>query len=233
MKNSMLCILCLVNSVAYSQLGEPEITDRDWYLTEINIGGVNVEIPRNDGLIDVPLYFEDVSPNFSTTVCNTLEGDVERLINGLDEFGFPLGLAQTLIDCDIAANADFEMAYFNFFYDKNLFTFGLTIVDIPPDEVYLLRLIVPNGDYVIYSDSPRLSIEDQEKNNFFALPNPVNDQLVLKTPQIVAIAITIYDVLGQEVLKESTQTNREINMSGLKSGLYFVTITTADGGYKL
>lgn len=232
MKNCIVCILCLVNAIVYSQIGESEITDRDWYLTEINIGGVTIEIPTNDELIDVPLNFDDLSPHFRSSVCNSLEGDIERLLNGRDEFFFPTGLEQTLIICDLGVNANFEQAYFSFFFDNILeaFAFGLTIVDIPPDELYLLQLTVPNGDYVIYSDTPRLGVEDQEKNNFFALPNPVNDQLLINTPQIVEIAITIHDVLGQEVLEQATQSNRPISVSGIKSGLYFVTITTTDGG---
>lgn len=230
-KKYILSVLCLATSVVYSQILVPEITERDWYLIEVNIDGLNVEIPTNDELMDVSLNFEDVSPHFRSAVCNSLEGDVARSLNGLDEFFFPTGLIQTLIECDLGVNTDFERVYFSFFYDNSMepFSFNITIVDDPPNAYYYLGLIVPNGDYVIYGDTPRLGVEDQEKDDFLALPNPVSDQLLIKTPQTLDIAITIYDVIGQEVFKEATQTNREIQTSGMKSGLYFVKITTADG----
>jgi len=231
MKNILVLLLCLITVNIYAQIGEPEISDRDWYLTEMNINGMDIEIPVNEELQEVNLDFRDTTPHFNTTVCNTLGGTVERLLNGMDEFVFPDGIGQTLIQCKLLENFEFEETYFDFFYENidEIFSFFLTIVDDPPNEYYYLELRVPNGDYVVYSDTPRLSVENQERNTFFALPNPVQDQFLIKAPQTINVVVAVYDVLGQKVFEETTKSNTQINLSAINEGMYLVKVTTLDG----
>jgi len=56
-------------------------------------------------------------------------------------------------------------------------------------------------------------------------PNPFSDQLsVLQNAGIKYVTLT--NILGQEVLRGTTET---LNTSGLTDGIYFITITSADG----
>ncbi|KGL62536.1 M1 family aminopeptidase [Polaribacter sp. Hel1_85] len=73
------------------------------------------------------------------------------------------------------------------------------------------------------------------KNNVFLsesitlFPNPIKDVLTIKTSENILINKTImYNYLGKEILKTS---KREINISQLSAGIYFVKIITDNGDF--
>ncbi len=60
-----------------------------------------------------------------------------------------------------------------------------------------------------------------EKNIFSIHPNPVKDILNVEINNIVLEKYKIHNTLGQQVLS-GTLTNKRINVSGLKKGMYFI-----------
>ena len=77
-----------------------------------------------------------------------------------------------------------------------------------------------------------LGIEDEILSTFQLYPNPVIDgEIKLKIPrEITDFNVTISNVFGQKVYENSVNNNYEtahtINTSKLKSGIYFVTVST-------
>ena len=77
-----------------------------------------------------------------------------------------------------------------------------------------------------------LGIEDEILSTFQLYPNPVIDgEIKLKIPrEITDFNVTISNVFGQKVYENSVNNNYEtahiINSSKLKSGIYFVTVST-------
>ena len=70
------------------------------------------------------------------------------------------------------------------------------------------------------------------KDSFCLYPNPVNDKLYIETQtQTQTLTIEIYDVYGRRQVTEtpSHQGNLTIDLSDLKSGIYFVKINTEKG----
>lgn len=67
-----------------------------------------------------------------------------------------------------------------------------------------------------------LSNSDQELLELRLYPNPANDVLYLQTQSKID-SITIYSLQGQNLIKAS---NKEIDVSGLSSGIYFVRVTS-------
>lgn len=77
-----------------------------------------------------------------------------------------------------------------------------------------------------------LSIEDNTLKNAITLfPNPATNQLTLTSDNQVIERITIYDVKGSLILEEINVNtfSKNINVSGLTSGLYITEIATEDG----
>jgi len=67
-------------------------------------------------------------------------------------------------------------------------------------------------------------LNDNEINNVKMYPNPANDYLNFDTNSIENINIEIFDMLGKSVLV-SDSVIKPVNISELKSGIYFVQIT--------
>jgi len=67
-------------------------------------------------------------------------------------------------------------------------------------------------------------LNDNEFNNVEMYPNPANDYLSFDTNSNENIDVQIFDILGKSVLRLKNIPN-SINISELKSGIYFVQIT--------
>lgn len=73
-----------------------------------------------------------------------------------------------------------------------------------------------------------LSIEDKFAQNISFYPNPVQDKLTVLSLYKLD-SYVIYDVLGKKVVQGlATGNTTQLDMSGLNSGLYFVTAISGD-----
>jgi hypothetical protein len=68
-------------------------------------------------------------------------------------------------------------------------------------------------------------VEDLKSTSFCVFPNPVSDQLHVKTSS--PGTITIYDQLGQVIIKEYVFTESAISCHLLQTGCYFYTFTSS------
>ncbi len=75
-----------------------------------------------------------------------------------------------------------------------------------------------------------LSTNDFDLDTFSTYPNPTQDHWTVKTKNTNLTSIRVFDVLGKSVLSLSPNSSEAtIDGSGLKSGLYFAQIKTANG----
>ena len=75
-----------------------------------------------------------------------------------------------------------------------------------------------------------LSVESFETNNFNVYPNPVSNGIVNITSRSNdAISITVFDILGKQVITE-TVSDSSLNVSSLNTGIYIMKITQ-NGNY--
>lgn len=75
------------------------------------------------------------------------------------------------------------------------------------------------------------SLQDVENIfNFNVLPNPTAGQITITSQEVKAESLTITNVLGQEILKETNCTinGKTINLEGFESGVYFLNIKQGD-----
>ena len=90
----------------------------------------------------------------------------------------------------------------------------------------------PNNSTVNYTvvETTNLAIsEKQVQNQFVIFPNPTNGILTIKNPTFAEneTFVNVYDILGNEIIKNNKVDNisKNIDMSNLSTGLYFVRIT--------
>ncbi len=78
-----------------------------------------------------------------------------------------------------------------------------------------------------------LNVTSQELIGLSAYPNPVSNVWNLRT-QAEINNVAIFNVLGQKVIDQNASgTSLSINMAGLKSGLYFATVSTSEGAQSI
>ena len=71
------------------------------------------------------------------------------------------------------------------------------------------------------------------ENRFEIYPNPVNDRLYIETQALTqTLTIEIYDIYGRVQILRNSETQKlsnSIDVSNLKSGIYFVKVRTEEG----
>ena len=77
-----------------------------------------------------------------------------------------------------------------------------------------------------FTTSSTAGLNDLNQNSFSAYPNPVNDILNIKGNGVID-NLEVLNQLGQRVLAidGSLLTNKQLNISSLESGLYFIRLT--------
>ncbi len=157
------------------------------------------------------------------------------------ESSFNLSTVHDYVPCDytnpdeIEAVQLYQSFYFNLPFGtnstpKNPFTYewvdnGHPVVD--------LVITNPDGDWLLYRRA-YLSTPAAKKNSFRLYPNPTENILNLSSANntISEVTISIYDMLGKLVKFENNKaanSNISLNVSHLKSGLYFITIESKEG----
>lgn len=92
-----------------------------------------------------------------------------------------------------------------------------------PSTIYI-------DNVILSSVAPTLGVNDFEIADFKIFPNPTKDNWTVKTKNENISSIRVFDILGKSVLSLSPNSNEAtIDGSGLKSGLYFAQIKTANG----
>ena len=103
------------------------------------------------------------------------------------------------------------------------------------DDLYIVEVVALYGDKKsVGIINTSFAMEDDEtnvisnyENDFEIYPNPVNDKINIVTEEIVE-DIVVYDIYGRHQVSKtpSLQGNLTIDLSDLKSGIYFVKIRT-------
>ena len=84
---------------------------------------------------------------------------------------------------------------------------------------------VPQVTAIELSDfvNPVLSTQDVNEDYFSVFPNPASDFINIKTNNNDEVFVTVFDMLGKSVLKQTTNNNK-LNISKLVSGIYLLQI---------
>ncbi|WP_034260510.1 T9SS type A sorting domain-containing protein [Altibacter lentus] len=226
-----LLLVVLYYNCTHAQI-EPLLYDVQWYLYEMKVNETIYHPPTNDELTSVPLTFSEVSDHFTTSVCNSLFGDIEA-VDPFTSFQFLNGLNQTLIECNNPVNSIFEGVYFNFFLDNLLetFTYSIIIVDNNDEGLYL-TLNLPNGDYAEYADKV-LGVQDFIGKQKIVYPNPFQNTLYVKSEndQEEFLDIEIISALGQTVFKETyiNHAITKLELENLSEGIYYLILSEESG----
>ena len=182
-------------------------------------GATNSGVTNACGLNGPDIWYSVVVPADGNITIET--GDTSGAGMGFDSvieaFSGTCG-ALTSIECDDdgAATGNYSI---------------LNLTGLTPGETIYIRVWEYNGDetepFSISAYSATLSVEESVFESFSYYPNPVKNTLTIDTQDTIE-NITMYNILGQEVLRTTPNTvGSEVDMSSLETGTYFVRVSIA------
>ncbi|MEX1001779.1 MAG: T9SS type A sorting domain-containing protein [Crocinitomicaceae bacterium] len=83
-----------------------------------------------------------------------------------------------------------------------------------------------------YSVHPTGGVDNLHGNNFIVYPNPVRDEIFIKSTQEISVKnyqFEVYNLNGSLITKESLNGNASISISNLEAGLYLLVIKSSEG----
>ncbi len=155
--------------------------------------------------------------------CNSFTGSLTYIpaqnLYSVDSFD------ATSINCGHPMHADFEMEYFGRFNINSLIY--LAIEDVGNGEQWLdiATSAVFEG---LFFGNIELAVTENLKQSIKLFPNPVSETLFISSEDAPVEQFSIYSVAGERVFSETSITN-QIDVSNLKTGLYFAEILTSEG----
>jgi hypothetical protein len=223
MKKLAVLIILLMGIKGFSQ--DPELFDREWYLHYGILNGEFFEQPIPN--FDAFIYFENIIFHVFHQYCDEgTQSDIiyENEINQFtisDEFIYIIGF------CTSEEYTFFMGQHYSIYYDAGIIAKNPFNYTIESDgDTYMLTIENTNGDIAVYGNVP-LSIEDFNTTTVSIYPNPVKELLFIESKENLS-SITVFDIHGKKVKTVSDLS--EINLGGLQSGVYFVSITSENGG---
>ena len=105
-------------------------------------------------------------------------------------------------------------------------TFVYSLTDFDADGDLDIASCAYNQDALNYFENQRivLSTPSLARRNISIYPNPTKEFLNFEGLDAASIEVSIFDILGKNVLKTSLSTNESLDVSKLGSGIYSITI---------
>lgn len=210
----IITCLCFINT----QAQDPRLFEQSWYLNELTINEVEIDIPSNDELEAV--YLNINKNSFVTGVCDET-GTV------LNEFNNETFIAETFvffeIMCNVSENQSFQEVYFEQFLSifevDVLFNYELV------EDGDSLTLFITNtgGDVGVYG-TESLAVSQYSEASFVVFPNPATDVLYLKNETQAIRQVSLLDINGNSLLSKGNVTTLDIARYPI--GIYFLEIVS-------
>ncbi len=228
--------------ITYSKTDPEAVLHRTWYLYSVSENGITYNISSTDTPTfilgsDVDVFFGSI--HFSGTGdCNDFTGEYGIYFNNGDEIKI-FNFTPTTNICNPAS--DFETAYFSVLGDEtaNTFSFELTnngdnliLTNVPNTSGRSINTV---GDVLTFSKQSLSTIDFNDLVNTISIfENPVEDQLRLRADNNILandVIYNIYSIEGKLIESSSLKTNT-INVSTIKTGVYFISFSSNDKVFK-
>ena len=114
---------------------------------------------------------------------------------------------------------------------ENFYVIELVALYDNKQSVGLIKTTLPEEEPEQPNENDTTNVISNYENRFEIYPNPVNDKLYIETQTLTQIVtIEIYDIYGRRQKSiVNSQRSTVIDLSDLKSGIYFVKVRTEEG----
>ncbi|GEQ84808.1 hypothetical protein ULMS_03160 [Patiriisocius marinistellae] len=227
MKKIIFLLICIISFNAYAQ--DSRLIDTDtWYIEKITLEGEDYLSP----LYGLPLNgissFTENPNEFLFSYCDGFS----TTITYSSDTAFELPVEDPIIllgMCTVQAEVTFDSRFQTIYYDNGNYNgpFTYEINEMGSEK----ELIVTNsaGDKAYYN-TIALSIDENSFANVTIYPNPAKDILTISTTNIENSTVTIYNILGKEVMNAAIDTaSQQLNIEHLNAGIYLMNVVAING----
>ncbi len=225
MKKLLFVLLFNISAISFAQ--DPQLFEHTWYLYEIQPNDMDpiimvseIEPPINPYLI----INENLEFN-GEGACNSFNGLYEA--SGQNYLTI-LNFTETGEDCGIPDHNSFEDGYFYVIMEM---TYAIT----QDGSGYVLTTDTALMGHAVFKSYP-LSTSNFQKNEFQLYPNPVADKLFINTTKSTPnLEMKIFNIQGKLLTGENVKNENpaSIDVSNLKSGIYFLNIEDENGNFEV
>lgn len=108
--------------------------------------------------------------------------------------------------------------------NNNHQVFALTVADFDGDGDEDIATVGYQSDTLDWYENllETLSLTDKKINEFLVYPNPTKNSLNFKVPFNENFKVSVFDILGKNVLNATLETNKPLDVSKLNSGIYIL-----------
>lgn len=82
--------------------------------------------------------------------------------------------------------------------------------------------------FISYFSNQKLTVNENSLSTFTIFPNPVQNKFILQSSE-TNFTISITDINGRTITSNKNLVSNEIDVSALKTGMYFITVTSSEG----
>ena len=111
-------------------------------------------------------------------------------------------------------------------YDQTA-AYTSTLTGLTPATTYYVQVwsnASEQGSFSLKLSDPSLAVDSFENSGFNVYPNPVKDMMNLSSEKNIT-NVSVFNLLGQEVISKSAVNLTEVDMSQLHTGTYMVKVT--------
>ena len=225
MKNVLLLMLtCLYFQMGVSQ--PPQFLVDNWYLHSFSFHTGEVFI-NTLGVTQGPtMIIENDFTLHGTSFCNPYNGEFEYIDN------FPFGIHDNFIGRNFIRGTencgDLEEIESHFFLPYlNEYTGEIYVITQSGDQKHIVLQF--NSGYQVYKNFPALSLPHLSIKDMVIFPNPARDRLIIHSPINDFTSVSILDMQGRIVMNSDINNFKEIDVSSLTPGMYFLRIESIMG----
>jgi hypothetical protein len=165
---------------------------------------------------------------FTTTIGNPSIAQVKDLDNdGLDDIVLSSGAVADVADIVwFKNNGDGTFGAEQIIDDTQSQPYVYTVADFDNDGDLDIASCEFNADRLSFLENQKvvLSVSDETLDSVKIYPNPAKNILNFEGFNSASIEVTIFDILGKNVLTKSLNTNETLDVSQLVSGIYSITV---------
>ncbi len=219
-----LILVCLSMSFLCKAQNE-DLLEHSWQLEKVTIDN-QTELEEGNFFGEFVFLGFDVYEGYVTLFFDNLVAEIS-LIDESDSFEitdayYTLGE----VHGTLAANM-VKYEFFTSFEDGGInspFEYSITV----ENELMYLNITNPNGDSATFFTST-LSNSTFDTIELNIYPNPTSNLLHIEASQTDISKVEIFDVQGKRVMQVSAPNLRELDVSQLTNGMYFLKVRTSDG----
>ncbi|TQD39034.1 T9SS type A sorting domain-containing protein [Haloflavibacter putidus] len=210
---------------------DTEIFNHNWYFVTGELDGEIFFQPPEEHIIVVSFSNDEIYlcyPSCDECLSNYVEISADNFtVSDIEPWIVLIGVCNP--PQNEFMNLHNSIYFFSHENSKNPFTYTIESVN----DYLQLTITNGEGDWAVYN-SVLLSAQDLYFNTFRIYPNPTEEVLNIKNlnNSIVDVAVYVFNINGKLVKSEAIEkanSNISLNVSHLKSGLYFLTIENKNG----